>query len=120
MKPQHAKALKLLEALAEDCENVKRSGDHAWRRCRACLAREELDHVGIKEMLRDFLDTLLNPWQPMHTMPAKGQVLVCWSTDQFDCIGRDEYREIIKFGETEAKGWAHIPFAPVRRVEPKH
>jgi hypothetical protein len=47
------KARKLLEALAEDCES--HGGEHAWRKCRACLAREELDHRGVKELLREFL-----------------------------------------------------------------
>jgi diphthamide synthase subunit DPH2 len=48
------KALKLIEALSEEC-NVKTDGDHAWRTCRACLAREELDHKGVRQMLRDLL-----------------------------------------------------------------
>ena len=52
-----AKARKLLEALAEECET--RGGEHAWRRCRACLAREELDHRGVKALLREYLATPL-------------------------------------------------------------
>lgn len=52
-----AKARKLLEALAEDCTNVKEDGDHDWRKCRACLARAELDHKGIKVLLRAYLAT---------------------------------------------------------------
>lgn len=49
-----SKALKLIEALSEECE-VMTDGDHAWRRCRACLAREELDHKGVRAMLRALL-----------------------------------------------------------------
>lgn len=51
------KALKLIEALSEECE-VMTDGDHAWRKCRACLAREELDHKGVRAMLRDLLTVL--------------------------------------------------------------
>ena len=51
------KALKLIEAISEEC-NVNTDGDHAWRTCRACLAREELDHRGVRQMLRDLLAAL--------------------------------------------------------------
>jgi hypothetical protein len=51
------KALKLMEAISEECR-VMTDGDHAWRTCRSCLAREELDHRGVKEMLRDLLDAI--------------------------------------------------------------
>jgi hypothetical protein len=55
---RRAKALKLLEALCEDHENVKTDGDHNWHRCRACLAREELDHKGAVGLLRLLLNEL--------------------------------------------------------------
>lgn len=55
LNEKRRKALKLLEALSEECD-VRTDGDHAWRKCRACLAREELDHKGVREMLRDLLN----------------------------------------------------------------
>lgn len=59
MKVARAKALKLLEALCEDHDNdIKTDGDHNWRRCRACLAREELDHKGAIGLLRLLLSEL--------------------------------------------------------------
>jgi hypothetical protein len=56
-RERRLKALKLLEALSEECE-VMTDGDHEWRTCRACLAREELDHKGVRQMLRDLLATI--------------------------------------------------------------
>lgn len=49
------RALALLKSVAADHEVNDRHGDHAWRTCRACLAREELDHNGIKPLLREFI-----------------------------------------------------------------
>jgi hypothetical protein len=57
VRDKKLKALKLLEAISEECE-VHTDGDHRWTRCRACLAREELDHRGVRAMLRELLDTL--------------------------------------------------------------
>ena len=59
IRQRRQKALKLLEALSEEC-NVMTDGDHAWRTCRACLAREELDHKGVRAMLRDLLTAIRN------------------------------------------------------------
>lgn len=56
-RDKRLKALKLLEAISEECE-VMTDGDHNWRRCRACLAREELDHRGVRAMLRELLAEL--------------------------------------------------------------
>ena len=56
-RERRQKALKLLEAISEEC-NVMTDGDHEWRKCRACLAREELDHKGVRSMLRDLLTAI--------------------------------------------------------------
>lgn len=49
------KSIALLKSIAADCE----AGDeHAWRKCRHCLAVAELDERGVREMLREFLATL--------------------------------------------------------------
>lgn len=50
-----------------------------------------------------------HPWQPMETMPLEGQVIVCWSNQDFDTIGRAEYLEIMGYGEPPAFGWVHLP-----------
>lgn len=39
-----AKAMKLLEALCQPHEVCEADGEHAWRECRTCLAREELEY----------------------------------------------------------------------------
>src|SRR5690606_87397 len=48
------KAWKLIEALAEDCE-LPRDDDHAWRRCRRCLASEEVDTKEARMLFRVLL-----------------------------------------------------------------
>ncbi len=45
------KAWKLIEALAEQCETDRKSGDHKWSRCRRCLAIEELEYLGTRRLL---------------------------------------------------------------------
>jgi hypothetical protein len=55
MATDQEKGLALLRSLAADHENDRHSGDHAWRRCRVCLARESLDHKGVSEQLRALL-----------------------------------------------------------------
>ena len=44
------KAWKLIEALAEPCADGK--PDHAWRRCRRCLAVAELETMSARTLLR--------------------------------------------------------------------
>ncbi len=51
-------------------------------------------------------------WRDTETMPESGQVIVCWSDDTFDTIGRGEYLEIMGYGETPAKGWMPLPPPP--------
>jgi hypothetical protein len=55
---KRAKALKLLEAICDDHDIVMKDGDHNWHRCRACLAREELDDKRAIGLLRLLLDEL--------------------------------------------------------------
>lgn len=54
MTDREKKAWKLIEALAEPCEQPD-GDDHAWRRCRRCLALQELDTKGARSLLRDLL-----------------------------------------------------------------
>lgn len=56
-------------------------------------------------------------WQSMDMMPEAGQVIVCWADDQFDTIDRDEYSDILGFGETPAKGWMPLPSPPAPPTE---
>jgi len=56
-------------------------------------------------------------WQPMETMPEVGQVIVCWSDDTYDTIGKAEYLECVGFGEPPAKGWMPLPAPPGRDTE---
>lgn len=49
-----AKAWKLIEALSENCEQPA-GDDHAWRRCRRCLATEEIDTEDARRLLRILL-----------------------------------------------------------------
>lgn len=53
-----AKGLKLIEALAEDHESRSKNGEHDWRRCRTCLACEELDNPHTRDLLRAVLAML--------------------------------------------------------------
>ncbi len=58
-------------------------------------------------------------WQPMDMMPDDvRQVIVCWSTGEFDVIGKAEYLEILGYGETPAFGWMRLPLAAVAVVQP--
>ena len=52
----YKKALKLLEALAEP--HATGNADHAWRKCRRCLALAELDSEGARQLFAHFLATL--------------------------------------------------------------
>lgn len=52
-------------------------------------------------------------WQPMEHMPDDvRQVIVCWSTGEFDVIGKAEYLECLGYGEPPARGWMPLPSAP--------
>jgi hypothetical protein len=50
------KALALVKSLAAPCDGGPTV--HAWRRCRHCLAVNELDDKGVRELLRAFIETL--------------------------------------------------------------
>lgn len=68
------KAWKLIEALAEECEQP--AGDeHAWRRCRRCLAVAELDRHSARALLRTLLETReTQPVQPLEVPSLVGDV----------------------------------------------
>jgi hypothetical protein len=53
-----AKARKLLEALVEPHDLRTRDGEHAWRECRCCLAREELERDSAVKLWRAILAEL--------------------------------------------------------------
>ncbi len=55
--PLLAKAIKLLEAIAEDCE-TKGDAEHAWRRCRHCLGVAELETKNARRLIREVLAEL--------------------------------------------------------------
>ena len=54
-----AKAVKLLEALTSPHEQPA-GDDHAWRRCRRCLAQEEVDEPEAQELLKVVLAVIRN------------------------------------------------------------
>lgn len=55
MNEMRAKAIKLLEALAEPCDQSRKNNEHSWRTCRACLAGEEANTNAGKTLLRMLL-----------------------------------------------------------------
>jgi hypothetical protein len=59
---EHDKAFALLKSLSQECKGD--CDDHRWTRCRACLANEELEHKGVKSMVREFLAALASLQEP--------------------------------------------------------
>lgn len=45
----------LLKSIATDCDNPT---EHAWRKCRHCLATQELDRPSIRKQLSEFIQTV--------------------------------------------------------------
>lgn len=52
------KGIALLKSLIAPHDGLDKNDDHAWRKCRKCLAREELDHKGSDEALQAVLASL--------------------------------------------------------------
>ena len=50
-----AKCRKLFEALCEPHDERKVDGEHAWRECRTCLAREELEYDSTVPLIQLFV-----------------------------------------------------------------
>lgn len=48
---KRAKALKLLEAMVQPCEDQRKSGEHEWRKCRRCLAHQLAEEAHGTELL---------------------------------------------------------------------
>lgn len=53
------KAIVLLQALTEPHDEREEDGEHAWRECRRCLAREELEYDSSTPLWQAILDALL-------------------------------------------------------------
>ncbi len=52
------KIVALLKSVAATCEDVKASGEHEWRKCRHCLALQELDYKDNRKRLSNLLAEL--------------------------------------------------------------
>ncbi len=50
------KIVALLKSVAAECEGDP--SDHAWRKCRHCLAVQELDRRDIRKILGEFVRSL--------------------------------------------------------------
>jgi hypothetical protein len=105
MTQYERKAFKLIEALAEPC-NEGRDGDHRWSRCRRCLAIQELDERGARELMRHLL-ALRDVWTTnVEPFMAWAQTYLDggrWGGhDVFDAIKTEliERDMVLKAGET--------------------
>lgn len=52
------KTVALLKSVAASCESTGRNPDHAWRRCRHCLAIAELEHADVRARLTAFIEAV--------------------------------------------------------------
>ena len=48
------KVIALLKSLGAECEEPRGNGDHAWRRCRHCLAILELEDPAVRTLVRQY------------------------------------------------------------------
>lgn len=73
---KRAKALKLLEALGEEHENVKTDGDHQWRKCRHCLAEFEVNtYPAARELLRELVATIQEQAEEITHLQKENRIL---------------------------------------------
>lgn len=49
------KIVALLKSVAAPCESNSRSLEHSWRRCRHCLAVQEMEDTDVRRMLSAFI-----------------------------------------------------------------
>jgi hypothetical protein len=97
------KALKLLEAVSEEC-TVMTDGDHVWRKCRTCLARWEFENPEVRALIRELAATSRADTEgDRHQEPQDGLALTL--QNDFLAIGR-----LIQDGRADFEriaDWAH-------------
>ena len=94
---QHDKIIALLKSVAAPCDMpTKGNPDHAWRKCRHCLAIQELDLSDIRGLLHSLIVDIeaalcavrrAQDWQPIATAPKDGRTLILFDPADAGDIG---------------------------------
>lgn len=72
------KVLAIMKSLSASCGTQRGSGDHAWRKCRHCLAQQETDHEDVRELIRRFVSEIESAAVPHAEAPPTPKEEIAW------------------------------------------